>query len=293
MRVNNLRIIFDNSPYGVYFPGQTIHGRVQASVSGVPGPTPMRGVHVKFTGRSRVLWSEQETQTNAEGISKQHTVIHSNHEVYFTSTVLVTDNWQDSQIYPGDHFFPFTFNLPQGLPSSFEGSVGQIRYSVKATMDRKNTKAFFTINGILDLNHQPGINNPVQVMDHKNLCCFCCRSGPISAVVRMPKTGFVPGEVLVLDAEVENKSSRTMNRSQVRLMQIVKYRAVTKSQTEENRIVKIDQGEIPAAPPSYEDAVGESRIQSIVKSEEDDDDQDTEANWEFVPRYVTYRPRTR
>ena len=58
-------------------------------------------------------------------------------------------------------------------------------------------------------------------MDHKNLCCLCCRQGPISALAHIPKGGFVPGEVAFFSAEVENQSRRVMSKTQLRLMQKV------------------------------------------------------------------------
>ena len=32
-----------------------------------------------------------------------------------------------------------------------------------------------------------------QVVETKTLCCLCCASGPITAVLHLDKTGFVPG----------------------------------------------------------------------------------------------------
>lgn len=60
-------------------------------------------------------------------------------------------------ILPGHHEYPFSFQLPHSIPSSFEHSYGYIRYTVKAVIDRPwkfnhESKAAFTVISHLDLN---------------------------------------------------------------------------------------------------------------------------------------------
>ncbi len=57
----------------------------------------------------------------------------------------------------GQHEYPFTFHLPQNLPTSFEGQYGYVRYSAKANIDRPwkfdhDTKSAFTVICQYDLN---------------------------------------------------------------------------------------------------------------------------------------------
>ena len=47
---------------------------------------------------------------------------------------------------------------------------------------------------------------PMQNQASKTLCCFCCESGPITGVIRIEKSGFVPGEALYIQGEVQNLS---------------------------------------------------------------------------------------
>ena len=51
-----------------------------------------------------------------------------------------------------------------------------------------------TVNGVLDLNAMPGCKNPGENRNHKKLCCLCCASGPISAIIHTNRTGYVPGK---------------------------------------------------------------------------------------------------
>jgi len=39
------------------------------------------------------------------------------------------------------------------------------------------------------------------------LCCLCCKSGPITGVLRLDKSGYVPGEAIYLLGEVQNLSN--------------------------------------------------------------------------------------
>ena len=67
---------------------------------------------------------------------------------------------QGDKLGAGKHSFPFQFMLPAVLPSSFEHQYGQVRYSLKATIDKPwkfdhTTKQMFTVVSMLDLNTIP------------------------------------------------------------------------------------------------------------------------------------------
>ena len=62
----------------------------------------------------------------------------------------------------GRVMYPFVFNLPANLPSSFEGEWGRVRYSLQATIDKPwkfdhHCKRAFTVLSVLDLNVQPNV----------------------------------------------------------------------------------------------------------------------------------------
>lgn len=57
----------------------------------------------------------------------------------------------------GEHTFPFSFVLPEKIPSSFESPQGYIRYSITAYIDGPEfdlvtVKTMFTVNAVYDLN---------------------------------------------------------------------------------------------------------------------------------------------
>ena len=67
--------------------------------------------------------------------------------------------------------------------------------------------------------------SPILMKDHKSLCCLCCKSGPISVTMSLDRSAFVPGEKLTINAEVDNKSNKTMSKSVVQLLQNTVFRA--------------------------------------------------------------------
>jgi len=52
----------------------------------------------------------------------------------------------------------------------------------------------------------------------KRLCCLCCKSGPISAYVQIPRTGYAVGQVINISGEVDNKANLTLKSSYARLI---------------------------------------------------------------------------
>lgn len=62
----------------------------------------------------------------------------------------------DEEFPVGEHKFPFAFQIPKDIPSSFETHIGRVRYQVKAVADRPwhfddSSKAIFSVNHLLDL----------------------------------------------------------------------------------------------------------------------------------------------
>ena len=170
------------------------------------------------------------TRRDSDGKSHSETVTdyYRNHETYVKQETVLNGG---PGLPPGIHYFPFSFMLPPNLPSSFESNIGHVRYYVKADIVRDwkwnhKVKQHFMVNGILDLNAYPsakheGIWEPSiykhefttfsgHSRDHKRLCCLCCKSGPISAVITSNRAGYVPGEMIGFNAEVDNLSNRNM-----------------------------------------------------------------------------------
>lgn len=64
----------------------------------------------------------------------------------------------------------------------------------------------------------------------KTFCCCCCASGPLSAVILVPATGFVSGQSIPITAEVDNASNVTVDRLKLILRKTVVFKTTTPRQ---------------------------------------------------------------
>ena len=62
--------------------------------------------------------------------------------------------------------------------------------------------------------------NAQQEQDSKTVCCCCCESGPITAVLRLDRTGYVPGEVISCNAEINDGSGHGTASSKVKFKMV-------------------------------------------------------------------------
>ena len=70
---------------------------------------------------------------------------------------IISGETGDIQIAAGEYQFPFQFQLPQNIPSSFVGEHGRVAYSVTGVIDRPwkfdhEAVAFFSVICNYDLN---------------------------------------------------------------------------------------------------------------------------------------------
>lgn len=261
------QIILDNQS-GVFYPGQSVSGRVELQVK---DDLKVTAIYITFKGYANVHWSE------SQGSGKNRRTRHySANESYFDTKVCLfgkgltgedKTKLDDDKLYT----FPFNFQLPPGSPSSYEAHIGRVRYFLVSDIDipwafDKHTKRMITVVNLLDLNTVPNAMNGASKTDQKTLCCLCCESEPIIASVSTDRTGFVPGEAIVFRSEIENKSDREMTCSKAKLVMQVRYHATSKTRYVNNIVNEISHGKIegggtdvwmneklhiPAIPPSY------------------------------------------
>ena len=249
---------------GVVYSGQMMQGHVTVELTEAMS---MRGIILNFEGKAYVHWS-------TGGKNKRH---YRATEKYFDQDVLLFGIWPSQgsdtvELPSGRHTFPFQFQLPEGLPSSFEGGVGHVRYQVKCKIDKPwkfdhNTKRPFTVISILDLNQNASTYcRRLQGTKRKHLCCLCCKSGPIEASFHVDRQAYVPGEAVKLFAEISNGTSRAMDKSYVDLKMVTTFHAKHKSKTTKTEVARVERpaiagfredswsGEnlvIPPLPPSF------------------------------------------
>ena len=234
---------------GAYLAGQEVRGRVYIfSDTSIQHVTSIK---VSFHGASKVHWTEQvQKRVNKE--TRTVTKSYISREIYFNSQQCVMGDGHEFSLPPGESSYPFSFQLPTTIPSSFEHSIGRVWYKVKAMISRShshksfNCKVHFSVTNSLDLNFEAGIDKPRSVNGHKHFGCFCCNSGPLSAVIRLNKVGFLPGESIKVSAEIDNKSARQVKGSCARIIQKLTFRTANKTKTDIKILAEASRGVIPA-----------------------------------------------
>ncbi|KAK6180275.1 hypothetical protein SNE40_012462 [Patella caerulea] len=248
-KLNMFAITFSN-PQGVFEGGQLIQGHVTVELN---AEIKMRGIRLHFEGGARVHWTESKTEGTGKD-SRTVTKDYSSRETYFKHILVLFGKGPgqkgiDPVLQAGRYVYPFSFQLRAGIPSSYESSVGKVRYSVTGVIDRPwkfdhKTKRAFTVVNPLDLNQEPQAKQGATGNGQKTLCCLCCKSGPISAVLRLGRLGYVPGEAIPITGEIINGSRQKIDNSFADIKMIVKYYATTKTKTEHKTVSKIYHGPI-------------------------------------------------
>uniref|UniRef100_A0A182IW39 Arrestin_C domain-containing protein n=1 Tax=Anopheles atroparvus TaxID=41427 RepID=A0A182IW39_ANOAO len=215
-------ISFDDNSYGVFFAGQRLSGMVDIVL---PNVKTVKGLILKVTGIGCVRWAEYHGNGT--------TVMFSAREDYLTHSVeLVRSETEDQIELPaGQHVHRFSILLPSTLPTSFEGDYGYIRYTARVVFERPwkfdlTYKIAFTVVNQLNLNSVSPPLNVAVVQEHiKRFHCGFCRSAPLIIIVKLPMTGFVPGQFILVTVDVTNQSNKSINEMKLKLRRQVQFRS--------------------------------------------------------------------
>uniref|UniRef100_A0A1B6CJ57 Arrestin C-terminal-like domain-containing protein n=1 Tax=Clastoptera arizonana TaxID=38151 RepID=A0A1B6CJ57_9HEMI len=227
MGITNFQIVLD-SPSGAYYAGQNVTGKVLLTLD---KPKKVRALIIKFQGIAKVSWSETDSVRQNDGNTRNETVTYTAEEEYFSNKYnLAGGGNSELELPAGDLVYPFSTSLPPLLPSSFEGEHGYVRYTVKATLDRpwkfdQDSKSVFTVVTPVDLNFNARAKEPVKKELAKTFCCCWCKSGPLTLVVMLPFSGFVPGQSIPLTIEVDNVSNVEVERIKCILSKKLTFKA--------------------------------------------------------------------
>ena len=229
-----------------FFPGQTINRRV---ILHSREQKKLRGIYLTLVGRAYVHWTEQK------GSGKHSRTVHYRaEEPYFNRRVnLWGGDGGSQQLPPGNYEWPFSFQLPSTLPTSYEGDYGNIRYWLEARMDRPwkfdhVTKCAFTVLERVDLNlSQEDLNAPRRGEAQKTLCCLWCKSGPLTLAVSTDQGAYCAGEKILLNAQLENNTNKEMRMLKAKLRRTVALYARGKSRHHQDVVAEMKTtGGIPA-----------------------------------------------
>ena len=210
-----IRLDHDIDEQYQYEPGETIRGEVILSLA---QDMSIKSIQVQVRGESMVGLEDENSKTGLSSAS----------ETYVDATIPLFggDNEKASMMTRGDHSFPLEYVLPDSLPSSFIGKLGSITYVVKASLKQSNqigtmiTSEPFLVLRKLDLASMPELAQPRTVKLSKRTNCgvLFCLLGKLEAEFRVTKTGFLPGEDIIIDADIRNDGAGAIKSIQATLI---------------------------------------------------------------------------
>ncbi|XP_056428861.1 arrestin domain-containing protein 2 isoform X1 [Hyla sarda] len=193
----------------VFSSGDAVSGKVLLELV---SDCKVESVKLHAGGYAKVHW----TESRSAGSSTAYTQNYSDEVEYMDQkeTLLQTDNGTLNVLPAGKHEFPFTFQLPENLVTSFEGKHGCVRYWVKAKLHRpwstvKKTKKDFTVIEPIDIN-TPDLLAPQAGTKEKIAHAWYSNLGQVSVTAKIDRKGYTPGEVIPIFAEIDNCTSRTV-----------------------------------------------------------------------------------
>jgi hypothetical protein len=130
----------------------------------------------------------------------------------------------------------------------------------------------FTCISPVDLNKVDSVKKNHRLEMEKTFCCLCCASGPLTCTVSLPTTGYVSGQTIPIQAEIENSSNVDVLKLKFLFMKNTQYHTQSPRLTkrEEKIIAELGVGpynrgetrtvkqslDIPPLPPSNLDNCG-------------------------------------
>ncbi|XP_011176341.1 arrestin domain-containing protein 17 isoform X2 [Solenopsis invicta] len=269
--LRTFRIEFDR-PGATYAPGDIVTGDVIVDLA---REKTIRALKLSIKGEANVSWERRRTTRDSQGHNRTKVDHFRANEQYFNLTYYLLGNTAGNgevRISAGFHRYSFNFSLPYNIPCSFEHTNGHIRYTMKAVIDRPwrfdhESKIAFTVVSSYDLNthsHQCiGVDDEV----NESFCCFCCLNlGSMKIRIRIPTTGFVPGQSIETIVNLNNISRVNVTKICVKLERTLDFHARLPYNTTktDKAIVKVDQSmgpfgqqaevasrlQIPPIPPS-------------------------------------------
>ncbi|XP_027787965.2 arrestin domain-containing protein 2 isoform X1 [Marmota flaviventris] len=191
----------------VFSGGQVVAGRVLLELAGAARVGTLK---LRARGRAHVHW----TESRSAGSSTAYTQSYSERVevVSHRATLLTPDTGETTTLPAGCHEFPFSFQLPLTLVTSFEGKHGSVRYCIKATLHRpwvpaRRTRKVFTVIEPVDIN-TPALLAPQAGAREKVARSWYYNRGLVSLSAKIDRKGYTPGEVIPVFAEIDNGCTR-------------------------------------------------------------------------------------
>ncbi|KAK2579682.1 hypothetical protein KPH14_011031 [Odynerus spinipes] len=258
-------VISFDKPGATYVPGEDMTGTVIIDLEETKN---CRDFRIGFKGEAYVHWTESQKGLHGKNATKTYT----EKETYFgfqQSLILKPPGAEGLELPAGRNEYHFTYRLPTNIPSSFEHSVGHIRYTARAIVDIPwrldwSAKSAFTIIAPFDLNTVAHQCIPIDDENIKKYCCCCINKGSLSTRVKIPCTGYVPGQTVDVDVSFYvNSSNIRATRVSAKLEEVITFHAEGEKKIDKITLQKVRTSEplgnkeqirlkvyVPPVPPS-------------------------------------------
>ncbi len=197
----------------------------------------LAGLWVQYKGEGKTKWKEESTVTvPVVDVDFDYKVKNKATEDYFDSVDVLFGAGEDDpvikdlQIPPGTHTYPFEYEIPyMTMPAPFEGQYGYVKYIIEATVsleraivntDYKAEKRFSMLGPDVDLNVLPGMEVPVKKEEEVKNCCGCGSTVELTISAGIPKQGYVSGEPIYFDGQVDNRDKDERMGLKAKLVQV-------------------------------------------------------------------------
>ena len=189
-------------------------------------------VNVSFSGKSYIFVSEYEQELMKEKCSHAD----SDQEQIIDLSTTLWNGCIHQSLEAGTHNFPFSIQLPESLPSSFQLNSKDLHgchiiYTLKATVIRPKKKSYRTEMPIT-ITNEPNINDPsfasMQCVSGKKEKSGIHRYFPTSGHVTMEVTtnhnGYHIGDSIAISVDIENTTKGKISSLRAALVRNIMHR---------------------------------------------------------------------
>ncbi|EDW59560.1 arrestin domain-containing protein 17 [Drosophila virilis] len=228
---NNCLITFDQNEHGTYFTGQVVTGKVIVNFNKTK---KLRGIKLQISGYACAQWRRKHGRaqpTNQFRPGRKRFFMGREDYIASTTYLMGSEQGQTFNIDAGSYTYTFACPIPSHCPSSFEGIYGHIRYLAKVTFIRpgasnRTTNVGFTVLKLLDLNQENKLLREPASSEGMEYFCFM-HTKPVHMKVTLQQQGYVPGQFMLIHADVRNNSSSDCKKLMIMIYLRATYTADT------------------------------------------------------------------
>lgn len=227
-----------------YNPGAFVSGAVYLDIY---RPITIYNVELRLRGTERVKWEELKSgpQTDANKITEK---MKDKVSIFNTTNMLYG---MAQTLPPGQYQFPFSFQLPDQIPGTFEikhfDFEGRIRYTLTAVLNCEGRDPIKYRTDLVVRQRPTIANYNAPVTAEQEVCSCCSNKGRCTLICNFQSDTYQPGNDAVLMTTVDNSICTVdITNFAVTLKQNVNFRTRTGKTSSHTRNVRTN--EFPGVP---------------------------------------------